>query len=279
MNATQESFKDSTPAVKYSRDAYYFDLLKLECPQAFAEIYTQYYKRIYWMGRSLIKDVFVVETLVQDTFLILWDKRELIESPKHLVNFLYTVISSECKWYYARLKNQFDRDFYALDNFPNYQDYMLGYDPAAVDDHLIDQQIKQKDYEQVVNILPLLGTKRKRLIELCFQHGFKYTTLSEQMGISITEASNTMKQTIEEIKTILNQGYILQTNKALLAQPKPRLEITEEEARVLELRCEQHYSFSAIAAELNLSQKEVHRAFTTAYKFLQENHAQHLKSA
>ncbi|RXG29920.1 RNA polymerase sigma factor [Leeuwenhoekiella marinoflava] len=257
----------------------HYNGFKQGCPLAFKAIYKEYHRRIYWMGRSLIKDVFVVETLVQDAFLILWDKREQIESPQHLVNFLYTVISSECKWYYARPKNQFDRDFYALDNFPNYQDYMLGYDPAAVDDHLIDQQKKQKDYEQVVNILPLLGSQRKRLIELCFQHGFKYKTLSEQLGISITEASNMMKQTIAEIKTILNQGYILKTDKTGEEQSKPLVEITEQQARVLELRCEQQYSFAAIAAELNLSQKEVHRAFTTAYKFLQENHEQHLKSA
>tara|TARA_R110000751_G_scaffold125869_3_gene227611 strand:- start:1741 stop:2580 length:840 start_codon:yes stop_codon:yes gene_type:complete len=279
MNPTQQSFKDSTPAVKYSRDAYYFDLLKSDCAQAFAQIYTQYQRRIYWKGRSLIKDVFIVETLVQDTFLILWDKRELIESPLHLVNFLYTVISNECKWYYARPKNQFDRDYYSLDKFPNYQEYMMGYDPTDIDNHLLDQQKKQKDYEQVVNILPLIGTHRKRLIELCFQHGFKYRTISEQLGISVTEASNTMKQTIEEIKTILNQGYILKINKTSAEETKSPVEITEQEARVLELRCEQQYSFAAIATELNLSQKEVHRAFTTAYKFLQENHEQHLKSA
>tara|TARA_R110002020_G_scaffold85914_1_gene211586 strand:- start:8798 stop:9595 length:798 start_codon:yes stop_codon:yes gene_type:complete len=265
--------------MKPSNDTIKFNLLKQGCPSAFAAIYAMYHRRIYWMGRSLIKDVFVVETLVQDTFLILWDKREQIESPKHLVNFLYTVISSECKWYYARPKNQFDRDFHSLDKYPNYQEYMLGYDPSEVDDHLLDHQKSQEDFQQVVNILPLLGTQRKRLIELCFQHGFKYKTISEHMGISITEASNTVKKTIEEIKNIINQGNIHETNKPALSQSKPPLEITEQEARVLKLRCEQQYSFAAIAAELNLSQKEVHRAFTTAYKFLQENHEQHLQSA
>ncbi|RXG28453.1 RNA polymerase sigma factor [Leeuwenhoekiella marinoflava] len=263
---------------RFQMDIHY-KAFKNGCSQAFNAIYEQYHRRIYWMGRSLIKDVFVVETLVQDTFLILWDKRELIESPKHLVNFLYTVISSECKWYYARPKNQFDRDFYALDNFPNYQDYMLGYDPATVDDHLNDQQKKQKEYEQVVNILPLLGTQRKRLIELCFQHGFKYKTLSEQLGISITETRITMQKTITEIKTILNQGYILKTDQTREEQYKPPVEITKQEAHVLELRCQQHYSFAQIANELNLSQKEVHRAFTTAFQFLQQQHDNQLQSA
>ncbi|HAB27410.1 MAG TPA: RNA polymerase, partial [Xanthomarina gelatinilytica] len=180
-----------------------FELFKHGCPLAFNAIYTQYHRQIYWMGRSLIKDVFVVETLVQDTFLTLWEKREQIESPQHLVNFLYTVISNECKWYYARPKNQFNRECYALEKIENYQSFMLGYDPTAVDAHLEDQQQQQKEYEQVVKVLPLLGVQRQRLIELCLQHGFKYKTISEQLGISIKETSNTLQLTIEEIKNIL----------------------------------------------------------------------------
>ena len=252
-----------------------FELFKHGCPLAFNAIYTQYHRQIYWMGRSLIKDVFVVETLVQDTFLTLWEKREQIESPQHLVNFLYTVISNECKWYYARPRNQFNRECYALEKMENYQAFMLGYDPTAVDIHLEDQQ-QQKEYEQVIKVLPLLGAQRQRLIELCLQHGFKYRTISEQLGISIKETSNTLQLTIKEIKNILQQGYVLQAQ-----EPEPIKnevgQMTAQEARVLELRCQQHYSFAQIANELQLSQKEVHRAFTTAYKLLQQH--EHLQSA
>ena len=252
-----------------------FELFKEGCPYSFKAIYTQHHQQIYWMGRSLIKDVFVVETLVQDTFLTLWEKREQIESPQHLVNFLYTVISNECKWYYARPRNQFNRECYALEKIDNYQTFMLGYDPTAVDIHLEDQQ-QQKEYEQVIKVLPLLGAQRQRLIELCLQHGFKYRTISEQLGISIKETSNTLQLTIKEIKNILQQGYVLQAQ-----EPEPIKnevgQMTAQEARVLELRCQQHYSFAQIANELQLSQKEVHRAFTTAYKLLQQH--EHLQSA
>ena len=255
-------------------DKYYIGF-KHGCPRAFKAIYTQYHRQIYWMGRSLIKEVFVVETLVQDTFLTLWEKREQIESPQHLVNFLYTVISNECKWYYARPRNQFNRECYALEKMENYQAFMLGYDPTAVDIHLEDQQ-QQKEYEQVIKVLPLLGAQRQRLIELCLQHGFKYRTISEQLGISIKETSNTLQLTIKEIKNILQQGYVLQAQ-----EPEPIKnevgQMTAQEARVLELRCQQHYSFAQIANELQLSQKEVHRAFTTAYKLLQQH--EHLQSA
>ncbi|EAQ50538.1 RNA polymerase sigma factor [Leeuwenhoekiella blandensis] len=260
---------------RFSADKHYTGF-KHGCPRAFKAIYTQYHRQIYWMGRSLIKDVFVVESLVQDTFLTLWEKRESIESPQHLVNFLYTVISNECKWYYARPKNQFNRECYALEKIDNYQTFMLGYDPTAVDVHLEDQQQQQKEYEQVIKVLPLLGAQRQRLIELCLQHGFKYKTISEQLGISIKETSNTLQHTIEEIKNILHQGYVLQPQEARQKEDEVG-QMTAQEARVLALRCEQHFSFAQIANELQLSQKEVHRAFTKAYKLLQQH--EHLQSA
>ena len=260
---------------QFTADKHYVGL-KHGCPVAFKAIYIQYHRQIYWMGRSLIKDVFVVETLVQDTFLTLWEKREQIESPQHLVNFLYTVISNECKWYYARPKNQFNRECYALEKMENYQTFMLGYDPTAVDVHLKDQQKQQKEYEQVVKVLPLLGVQRQHLIELCLQHGFQYKTISEELGISIKEASNTLQNTIKEIRNILHQGYVLQPQEPEPIQNEVG-QMTAQEARVLELRCQQHYSFAQIANELQLSQKEVHRAFTTAYKLLQQH--EHLQSA
>ena len=53
--------------------------------------------------------------------------------------------------------------------------------------------------------------------------------------------------------------------------------MTAEQEKLLQLRNEKQYSFAAIAKELKLSQKEVHRAFTTAYKLLQQH--EHLQSA
>ena len=263
--------------MKHYPSEIHFESFKSGCSQAFNALYKHYYRPIYWMGRTLIKDVFVVETLVQDAFLRLWYKRDDIESPQHLVNFLYAVISNECKWFYVRPGNQFQRSIYSYDAIPNYQEYRWGYDPEEVDTHLEDQQNSQKEYEQVVGILPLLGTRSKRLIELGMQHGFKYKTIADHMSISIKEASNLMKDSIQQLKNILQQECLVEEANSVSEASNPSQELTEQETRVLTLRCEQQYSFAKIAAELQLSQKEVHRAFTAAYKLLQQH--EHLQSA
>ncbi len=49
-----------------------FKLLKEGHPDAMEFIYARYRQKLFWMGKSLIKDEFVIENILQDTFLGLW---------------------------------------------------------------------------------------------------------------------------------------------------------------------------------------------------------------
>ena len=269
MNPNQESFKDSIPAGKSSRDTYYFDILKSDCPQAFAKIYRQYQRRIYWMGRSLIKDVFVVENILQDTFIILWEKRDRIKSPEHMCAFLHFVMKSECLYYYGKPRKKFQRNLSRLEFFENYQEYMHGYDPQEEDTHLLGHEEDQKAFDQIQSVIPLLSSERKLLIELCLKYGFQYKAIAQAMGSSTTKTSIEVKSAIADIKRIITKGNLSEV------KPKPMLAVqientlTQEQEKVLQLRTEKQYSFAAIARELNLSQKEVHKEFVAAYKLIQ----------
>ena len=256
----------------------YFESFKKGCPDAFEVIYAHYHKRIYWMGRSLIKNPFVVETLVQDTFLKLWDQRDIIESPKHLVNFLYYVIARECRYFYVRPKNKFQRTVSSLERFENYQDYMGGYDPVLDAEHLKAQKMQQQDFDRVEKVLPFLKPERKYLIELCLKHGFRYKVIADLMGKSITYTSNEVKRAIQDIKTIVNRDSSFATQDSTF-KIKAQGKLTEEQEKVLQLRREEHCSFAAIANQLNIPQKEVHRAFMSAYRLLQNKHQEQLQSA
>src|SRR5690606_17519454 len=64
-----------------------FIQLKNGCPTAFADIHAKYSRNIFWVGKRLIDDEFVIESLVQDAFLKLWTHRDTVESPKHIFFF------------------------------------------------------------------------------------------------------------------------------------------------------------------------------------------------
>ncbi|TDN80371.1 RNA polymerase sigma factor (sigma-70 family) [Salegentibacter sp. 24] len=251
-----------------------FELLQQGHPDALKLIYARYNRSLFWLGKRTIKDEFVIENILQDAFLILWEKRDRIETPEHIYFFLRYVMKRDCTYYYCRPKNKFHKITDRLELYENYQEYMHGYDPEEEDKHLLEQEADQKAFDRIQSVLPLLSGKRKLLIELCLKYGFQYKAIAEAMGTSITKTSTEVKSAIEDIKNIINNG------RSLEAKPQPMLAVkiqgtmTRKQEKVLQLRTEKQYSFAAIAKELNLAQKEVHKEFMAAYKLLQLKHEQ-----
>jgi len=256
-----------------------YELLKNGHSSALVNIHARYSRMVFWLGKGIINDDFVVESLVQDTFLKLWANRDKIESEKHIFFFLRMVMKRECYTYYTCPKHKFFRKINALESYENYQDYLAGYDPKEDIQNRKDQEAQQEAFEKINQVLPLLKPERKQLIELCLKYEFKYKPIARLMGTSITDVSNEVKRAIEDIKNIIHQGSTLETKPNPVVTVTILGEMTEDQQKVLQLRTEKQYSFASIANELNLSQKEVHAAFMAAYKHIQEKHEEQLESA
>lgn len=258
---------------RFQLDTHY-KAFKKGCPHAFEAIYTQYYHSVYWMGRSILKDVYAVENILQDTFLILWEKRDRIQSPEHLNAFVHFVMKSECIYQYSKPQNAFQRNLSRLDYLENYQDYLGSYDEDEEAAHLRRQEADQKALDQIQKVLPLLSSERKLLLELCLKYGFQYKAIAQAMGTSTAKTSIEVKGAIQDIKNILGTGCTPDAKAKPIRALKTQGIMTPVQEKVLQLRMEKNYSFDAIATELNRSLKEVHQEFMTAYKWVQLKHDQ-----
>ena len=179
--------KDALP--RKLTDSQLYALLKKGHPIALEYIHVRYKRLLFWLGRQMLKDDFVIETLVQDVFLKLWLHRDSIETPDHMVCFLRFVLKRECIAYFNAPKTQFTRLTVSLERFENYQDYLAGYDPQHDKEHLLRQESDQKNFNEVQKVLHLLNPKRKHLIELCLDYGFLYKPIAEAMGSSVTASA------------------------------------------------------------------------------------------
>lgn len=253
-----------------------FELLKRGDPTALEKIHALYNRRIFWLGKKIIYDDFVVETLVQDTFLRLWECRKKMETPLHILFFLRFVMKKNCYSHYSKPRNKFFSTVKSLESFENYQDYLAGYDPADTVQNLKDQEVEQSFFDMVNTVLPLINPERRHLIDLCLKYGFRYKAIAQVMGKGSTETVNEVKRAIEDIKKIVDRGTVLERKKENVQSEYEYKALSERQSQVLKLRFEMNRSFAAIAQELNLTQKEVQEEFMTAYRFVQQNQMQSL---
>lgn len=251
-----------------------FHLLKQGHPDSLVNIHAQYSSRIFWIGKRLIKDDFVIENLVQDTFLKLWENRYTIQSADHIFFFLRFVMKRECISYYTRPKNKFYRQLGHLENYENYEDYFAGHNHLEESEIIKEHNQQEKNLKKLKEVLPLINPAQKHMIELCLKYGFQYKVIAGIMGTSTTEIYHDVRKAIQLLKAILNE------DKTILETTTNASEaINVDQRKVFELRCKKQYSFPEIADELNLTQKEVHAAFTAAYKVMQEKNDRELESA
>src|SRR5690606_17113581 len=130
----------------------YFELLKKSDPTALKSIHAKYNRRIFWLGKRIIDDEFIVENLMQDTFLQLWLYREKIESPMHILFFLQFVMKRSCKAYYFQPRNKFLKksDPTALKSIHakyNRRIFWLG--KRIIDDEFIVENLMQDTFLQL----------------------------------------------------------------------------------------------------------------------------------
>jgi RNA polymerase sigma factor (sigma-70 family) len=248
-----------------------YELLKRGNPASLEHIHLRYKRLLFWLGKQMLKDDFVVETLVQDTFLKLWLHRDSIETPNHILGFLRFVLKRDCITYFNAPKTQFNRLMASLERFENYQDYLAGYDPMQDQENLLSQESDQRNFDEVKKVLNVLNPKRKHLIELCLEYGFQYKPIAEAMGSSVKNISNEVGKAINDLRKILNISSFEQPPEKTFDHKEQPDTLSSQQLEILKRRFEQNSSFTVIARELQLPEKEVHREFLYAYQYVQKD--------
>lgn len=242
-----------------------YKMLKEGNPIALEHLHLRHKRLLFWLGWHVLKDDFIVETIVQDTFLKLWLHRDTIETPDHITGFLRFVMKRDCIAYVTAPRNKFSRLMASLDSFENYQDYLAGYDPFKDKEYLYNQESDQKKFDEITKVLPVLNPKRKHLIELCLEYGFQYKPIAEAMGSSVTTITTEVSKAINDLRKILKVTSFEPPEEKTFNKEQQSEKLSSQQLDIIKRRFEQKSSFSVIAKELKLPEKEVQREFLYAY--------------
>jgi RNA polymerase sigma-70 factor (ECF subfamily) len=139
---------------------------------AFARLYALYSRPLYLNLFRLLKSEQVAEEILQNIFLIVWEKRETITINHSIRGYLFRIAENKVHDFFRKLKR--DRKLY---------DYILRLSRGKYED--VETKILHSEETALLNkAIENLPPQRKEVFYLCKVEGKSYLEVSRLLGIS-----------------------------------------------------------------------------------------------
>ena len=156
--------------------------------RAYQELFERYAPRIYQFAKSYLKNRPDAEELVQDVFLKLWEKRELLDHSKNVKAFVYKVAVNSIYDFIRRknIENAF-RDFISLQ-------------PANNENNTWHQVILDDLMNHLDELLLKMPEQQRRIFKLSREEGLTNDEIAAQLNLSKRTIENHLYRAVAYLK-------------------------------------------------------------------------------
>jgi RNA polymerase sigma factor (sigma-70 family) len=158
--------------------------------EAFTDIYEWFYPKLYAYGRKFIMDNEQIRDIIQDLFIKLYTKPNLVVNADTFSTYLFTSFRNACI-------NQAQHSLLHV-NIKTVSDFELPFEVA--EDIIETQEEEQQIYRQVEIILNNLTPRQREVIYLRFIQELNYEEISRIMNLSGQAARNLIHRAIESVR-------------------------------------------------------------------------------
>lgn len=158
--------------------------------RAFQTFFEQHHRALYLMLVRRGVEPQMAEDIIQNAFLLIWERREKIDPEKSLRAYLFQIGYSRALNYFRDTKK-----FNYSDEAPERTEKD---DPGKI----TEQNQIREEIDLAVSRLP---EKRRQVFELCFMSGLTYRETAEMLNISIKTVENHMTLALKDLRESLQQ--------------------------------------------------------------------------
>lgn len=165
--------------------------------EAFDKIYRQFSNKIYHFVLGLTKDEHVSKDIVQEVFINLWDKSDLVNQDLNFDNYIFTIT-------YNSIRKYFRRKAIETKAF----DYFLKNSPEVIEDgdkDLIFKELIEIAYKTIDNLPP----QRKKVYTMSKQEGMKIKEIADKLSLSPRTVENHLAKALKFLKEELSDISLL----------------------------------------------------------------------
>lgn len=165
---------------------------------AFNTLYQQYANKIYSRLLKLTQSEQLADELLQDTFIILWNKRHTINPDLSIKSWLYKVAENEVYQLYRKIARDKKLQDHIVSTFIETYSHT-------------EEGLFYKESQDLLNkAIEQLSPQRKEAFKLCRIEGMSYQEAATQMGVSVSTVSNHLVQA-----TGIVRNYIFQSQERM----------------------------------------------------------------
>jgi RNA polymerase sigma-70 factor, ECF subfamily len=159
---------------------------------AFQEFYHQHQNALYSFLRSKGVDSDDADDLIQQAFLIIWEKRDAIDPSRSLRSFLFTTA-------YNRMLNHF------RDKKEGEPEFAYKLESGGQNPH--EKAETTEAMKKIQETLEQMPEKRRGVFELCYLQGLSYKEAAEAMEVSPKTIENHMAIALKELREALKKYF------------------------------------------------------------------------
>ncbi|HEY8898417.1 MAG TPA: RNA polymerase sigma-70 factor [Niastella sp.] len=156
---------------------------------AFTQIYNNYRNKIYSIAFELTESKTVAEEIVQDTFLKIWVKREMLPGVEHFRAYLFTITRNYVFTALKRIARKESIEVSAIQDAPLY-------------DHDTEDRVLNNEYTRILQAaIDRLPEQQKQVYNLIKKEGLKREEAAAALHLSPETVKTHLAQAMRSIRT------------------------------------------------------------------------------
>ncbi|MEA5404032.1 sigma-70 family RNA polymerase sigma factor [Arcicella sp. DC2W] len=167
---------------------------RLGSREAYAQLCESHYRTLFNYGLNLTKDRELVKDVIQDLFLYLWEKRNVIGEIN--VMTIYLIRATRNNLISQLRKNQWN---VLYDNFDSEEELT---DEQTIESSLIEYERYSQNEQRMRKAIELLPKRQREVLFLKFYQGVSNTDIANLMNINNQSVSNHLQKALITLRAL-----------------------------------------------------------------------------
>jgi len=184
----------------------------------FWNIYDQYYARVRKFILALVKDEWVADDLIQETFLKIQNNLKNLKDPSKLSSWIFRIAYNLCQDHFRQLKRSRKEERIDQEEMEDFKEALIQKGPD------IQKELEQRQMgECVQNQINLLPEPLRTVLLLFDIMEFSHQEIADILGITVKNVKVRLHRARKRLKTILEEKCAFERDErnVLICIPTP----------------------------------------------------------